>query len=719
MNARTRACRLTVLSAALLAAFGSARAEDDEVAALTKPDSTLSLGLGNWSSARPQEGIYDGMRQSGPYVLLDTDIRTRDDETGTWFNFKTTHFGLENREFRSDYVRQGNYGATLEYSKTVRDSPYTINTGLQGIGSTTLTTGTNVASAPKTNVELGITRELWHIAGFKDLSSGLEAKLDFRTEDKKGTRQWGWGSAALFSVEPIDSTTRQLEATLQYTGKRLQLSGGYLGSWYDNHNTMVLEQLNGVSGGTNASFNSTTPMSLPLSNQAHQLYLDGGYTFTPSTRGTFKLSYTRAMQDEHLPSYDLTGANAPFINAPSHLNGLVNTTLAQFGLSSRPTAKLSLVANLRYYDVNDKTPLAGYVGSNTTGVATVYNTPQSYTTTSGKLEATYRLPADYSVIGGVDYAQQNRSMPVVGSIYVPYRADTTEVTYRAQLRRMLADNLNGNIAYLHSERTGSGYIDANASAPYSNQINPVAIADRNRDKIRTSFDWEATEKLSLELRVDLAQDRYPANGRDYGLKDGSAKIFALDSTYTFSDDWQLNAWYSRDETKAREDGIRVATGGAATALREANLKDIGDSLGISLRGKLSKKIESTLSLDWFKSTSSYPQDLTLTSTGTTYPTGSTGPLPDVHDNLLRLKLDTKYALDKRSDLGFAFIYERWHTDDWSWSFADGSPFAYYSGTQNCAGCTGAGYTGVVDGTTVNAKTTQSSYFFGVRYIYKY
>lgn len=711
--------RLTAVSAALLAAFGTARAEDDEVKRLTTPESSVSIGLGSWSTARPQMGIYDGQRNSGLSALLDMDIVQRYDNSGTWLMFKANNLGLTTPDLRADYIKQGKFGTFFEYSKIERDNPFTFNTGLQGIGTTTLTTGTNLGSAQKTNVELGTTRELLHWGGYKNLSPGIDAKLDFKTEDKKGTRQWGWGSAALFSVEPIDSTTRQLKASLEFAGERLQLAGGYLGSWYNNHNQQVFEQLNGVTGGTSAQFNANTPMSLPLSNQAHQLFLDGGYSFAPATRGTFKLSFTRAMQDEHIPSYDLTGANAPYAYAPSHLSGLVDTSLAQLGLSSQVTPKLKLTGSMRYFDVNDRTPLAGYVGNNATGVTSVYNTPQSYTINSDMLEANYRLPDGYSLTGGIDYKHTNRSFPIVGTTYVPMRADVTDQTYRVQLRHSLGESVNGSVAYLRSERTGTAYQQINPSVSYNTQINPMYLADRLRDQWRTNVEWEASEKLSLQFRVDLSQDKYPDNGRPYGLKDGNSQVYSVDSTYTFSDNWQLSLWYSHDQSDANEVGFRAAGTGAADAVKDAKLKDATDSIGLSLKGKLTARLETTLGVDWYSSTSSYPQDLTLSGAGSAYPTGSSGPLPDVHDDVLRIKFDAKYALDKKSDLGFSFIYERWHTDDWSWTFANGSPYTYYSGALTCTGCTGPGYTGVVDGTSVSAKSVQTSYFIGMRYIYKF
>lgn len=714
-----RHLRRTALSAALLTALGTASADDAEVDALTKPESWVSVGGGNWSAGRPQQGIYDGMGDKGFYGLLDADIRTRNEETGTWLNFTGTNIGLDTRELRGEYLRQGLFGAFLEYSKTPRDNPYTINTRLQGIGSTHLVTGTNLGAAPLQEVELGTVREMFRLGGHTHLMPGLALKLDFRNEEKTGTRQTGWGSAALFSVEPIDSTTQQLDAILDYSGERLQVAGGYSGSRYDNNNPQILQQLYGVTGGTNASFNAITPLSQPLSNTAHQLFADGGYSFSQSTRGSFKAAYTLTRQDENLPSSTLTGANAPFVGAPAKLDGEVRTTLLQLGLSSRPLPKLNVVANLRYYDMDDRTPLAGFVGNNTTRVATVYNTPQSYTTNSGKLEATYRLPQYFNLTGGVDYSAQNRSAPTAGTVYVPYRQQMDELTYRAQLRRSMGESLNGSVAYFHSKRGGGGLTAADGTNPYSNQVNPIHVADRNRDKWRLQFDWAAMEHLSLQFRFDHARDTYPDNGRPYGPKDGTAQVYALDASYAFSEDWVLAAWYARDINKTRQTHFRQASTGSANAVVDTQTRDAGDSVGMSLRAQVTPRISGSLGIDWYRTGTSYAQDFALSGAGNTYPNNTGGPLADINTNLLRFKFDTTYAMSKSSDLRFDLVFERWHTDDWTWELANGAPFSYYSGTQTCTGCTGAGYTGVVDGTTVTAKDKQISTFIGLRYIYKF
>jgi len=628
MNTMHQSFRMTAVAAALLAAFGVAHA-DEEMDALTKPESSITFSAGSWSKDRPQQGSYDGMRNSGAYGSIDANIG-----------------------------------------------------------------GAGASALPSRSVELGIEREKLRAGFFANLMPGLDFKIEFKNEDKTGTRPFGFGSQPLFLVEPIDSTTRQLEATLNFKNGNLQLSGGYYGSWYENANTLLWGRVNGAaSPGTTASPNPV-PLSQPLDNMAHQFFVDGGYNFTPSTRGTFKLSYTRATQDETLPTWDLAAPNNRFINAPSHLNGRIDTTLAQFGLTSRPTKDLSIVANLRYYDVNDKTPLTGFVGNNATGVATVFNTPHSFTTTTGKLEATYRLPMQFSLTGGLELSNQDRSVPRVGTLYVPFRSNVNEATYRLQLRRSLNETLNGTLAYLHSRRDGNAY--ELLSSP-EDRINPLHIADRQRDKLRFMLDWTPLENASLQFVAENSQDRYSHSAsRPYGLLKGNAQLYSLDGSYSISEKWQLNAWYSYDTTKAEELSYRQTP----LADKKSKLKEVGSALGASVRGKLSGRIQLSANLEWYATNSSFGQD--ISSGG--YIAGTGGPLPDIHTRLTRLKLNGRYALEKNSELVLDLVHERWRNDDWTWNFADGTPFIYGTTT---------------DGTSVTSQQKQSASFVGIRYIYKW
>ncbi|HZL93190.1 MAG TPA: MtrB/PioB family decaheme-associated outer membrane protein, partial [Vicinamibacterales bacterium] len=510
------------------------------------------------------------------------------------------------------------------------------------------------------------------------------------------------GGAAEFAVEPLDSNTQQLEAALAYVGKKFQVRGGYYGSWFTNDIKLVDTAL---TTGVNPYF-----LSQPLSNQAHQLFANGGYNFTSSTRGTFKVAYTKATQNETIP----VGTGVPvFAGAPTNIDGEVDTTLVQAGVTSRLNKDFSWLANLRYYDSNDKTPQVRVIQTNpacATGSQCVDNTPVSYTTLSGKLEGTYRLMQGLNLIGGIEYANQDRTVPVgtpSGGTdlqrYVPWRTEVEETTYRLQLRRSLAETVNGSIAYLHSTRDGSDYTLTNEAE--SDEINPIHIADRERDRLRLMVDWTPTEPLTMTFNVESAWDKYDYTpSRPYGLREGTATNFSFDIAYSFSDAWQLTAFYAYDNTQAKQVGQRATTGGAAAAEKDAELEDIGDTLGVGLRGTLMPRLKVGVDALYVKNVNRYPEAVTLTGAGTLYPAGITGPLPDITNELTRLKLFATWALQKSSELRFDYIHEIWKTDDWSWLFANGTTFTYGTGT---------------DGTQVTQDPKQTADYVGVRYIYRF
>lgn len=697
--------RRTLMATAMLCAFGGAQAGENELAMLTKPDSSISVGVGNWSSDRAQQGTYDGMRDSGAYGLVDVDISRRNDADGTWLNVVGRNLGLDPRDLSVDYSRQGDFGIGFDYSRIVRENPLDFNSGLQG-KSDEAQRLVNVTPGRGTDLDLKIKRDATGVRFFKNLMPGLDFNASFKNEEKNGERNWGVRTATSnvpsFLTEPIDSTTRQFDARVDFAKDKLQLSAGYYGSWYTNHNDLVT-----LTAFSNAGVANTTYLSLPLDNHAHQLFVEGGYQFTPTTRGTFKASYGRADQDDTLPTRRITGLSAAV--APYSLDGRIDTKRAQLGLTSRPTKNLSLLANLRYDDLDEKTPQAVITAGG------VKVTPQDYRTLAGKLEGTYRLPYGYSVTAGVDRKNQTRSIPF-GSLSdqgydaqraVPMRRHVDETTYRIEGRKSMSETVNGSLSYSRNDRDGSSYnvIDnaaGAASANARNFVNPMHISDRVRDKWRMALDWSPVEKLSTQFSVDYANDDYATrSGRPYGLIDGSAMIYAVDASYALSDEWSLTAWYSHDDTKANY-RLGSTLNLAATTTKSADLRERGDSIGLGLRGEVSSRLAIGADYQWSKTRSEYPQE---DGTGAVAaPTAGNSSLPDIKNRLTRLSLFGKYKLDKISELRFDYIFERWKTDDWTWQFSDGSPFVYGVNT---------------DGTRVSFDDHQTSHFVGARYIYRF
>jgi MtrB/PioB family decaheme-associated outer membrane protein len=665
---------LTALAAALAAAFPVYGEEEEDLDALIRPQSTVAAGVGAVSDDNLRFGQYSGLHKEGAYLLLDADVNLRDDPTGTWLRLRGRNLGLDSRELRFESERQGDWGYFIDFSQTPRFSPYIVNTTLSGID-----TGTQVeGGVPARDVRLKTRRDALGLGVSKKLGRGWDASVRFRHEEKKGTRLFGHHSVR-FLVDPIDYRTEQLEATVGFTGERLQLSGGYYGTNFQNDIPFVETPVGG----------GISPVALPPGNQSHQLFVSGGYGFTPTTRGMFKVALGRITQEE---KFFVTAGMPVAAGIPDNLGGRIDTTLVQAGVSARPMARLSLRADLRHEERDDKTPVYVYTNPGTTHNG--QNEPRSFKTTVGKVDANYALPASLKLTGGVEYDHRKRNTSPVRS--VSHRYETDEISYKLGLRRLLSETLNGALTYVHSKRDGSDWLFnlTTAGVAGSNLVHPLHLADRDRDKVRLRLDWAPLEPLSLNFVAEVSKDEY--SGRTLGPREGSARFVSLDAAYTLSDIWQASAWISRSDTRAEQVTCVGVTATLCTntapdnPVWEARLRNVGDAFGIGLRGKPAGVLEVGAEL-------SYSDDRGEFRQAEISPGGSTIPvIPDANYEKVTLNLHGTYALTKRSGVRAQYVFDRFKTDDWYWT-----DFVY------------------ADGTTVRQDPKQEVHFVGASYYYRF
>ena len=683
---------LTAVGAALLLAFRPALAQDDEITQLTKPQSSIDVGVGYVDKDNDENqrfGQYTGLTDKGAYGIVDFSLLKRDDSTGTWFSIHGRNLGYDDRELRLEQRRQGNWGYFIDYSRIPRYDPFTVNTGLQGLGTTTQTT---VAITPGTGSDyhLKTTRDRWTVGFQKAFASRWNVQVQYRNEEKDGSRLFGQGTFGgnwRFLADVIDQTTQQVDAVVNYNGERLQLSGGYYGTSFDNHNNKI------DTPGAGAPF---TEAALPPGNQSHQIYLAGGYNFTRMMRGTFKVAMGRITQNEAWPTTPAAGITR------SGLDGRVDTTLMQAGLSGRATPKLSWRADLRYEKRDDKTPIDVYWPSQNTPGSTNNGTnePRDIETTSGKAVAHYSLPMGFRLTGDVGYVRKKRNHPPVMS--VNFRERTDESTYRVEVRRAVSQSVTGAVSYLHSKRDGSEWLhlfENDGVTDGSQLIAPLHLADRTRDTARLVVNWMPTEPLSLNFRADESRDDYTGRGLtpyDLGPRKGRGSNYSVDAAYAFTYRISGTAWYSRNKNEYENATCRDDTANTCTATNprpvwSANLRNIADSYGLGLRAKLSSKLEFGADL-----TESKVRD--EMDTVAIAPTVSSVvlPLDNINTKITTFKLYGKYALNRHSGIRVDYIFDHYRTDDWTWA-----NWVYG------------------DGTTVLQNPNQKVNFAGISYYYRF
>jgi MtrB/PioB family decaheme-associated outer membrane protein len=655
MNARSGVeLRLTAMAAALAAASAAwADERDDEIKKQTRPDSTVELGVGYVDEANTRFGQYNGMVKDRLYLLFDARFQRRDDATGTWTNITGRNLGLESRELRFDQSRQGDWGYFVDFSQTPRYSPYTPVTGLTGYDSTSQTVNGQALNP----LELSTERRALTAGVDKWVNSNWDVRFTAKQEEKTGRRLFGSGGGTAFLVDPIDYRTQLYEATVGYTGAQAQFTGGYYGTNFVNYKSRL-----DVAG----SPSGITPIGLPPANQSHQINFAGGYNFTRTTRATYKLAYTHQTQDDSFIDASTTGR--------TNLGGVVDTKFGQLGLTARPMAGLSVVADLRKENRDDKTPVFDYFNVASTNTATGVNEPRSIHQTFAKLEGTYQLPARFRVTGGFDYDEKKRNTSDVR--VVSFREKTQETTLRVDLRRDMSETLNGSIGYARSHRGGSEWQTTTVvgGALGSNMVHPLHLADRERNKLRATLGWMPADKLDLHMRAEGSKDDY--GGRTLGMQDGSATFLSLDGAYRFGETWQLAAWVSRDDTRAKllscnsaasaNSGDISSCNSSPAIVWEANMRNVGTAFGLGVRGKATAKLEVGAELQLSNDRGEFRNGPA--------PAGVTPP-PDVSYERTVFKLTGKYALQKNTGLRFQYIRDRFSTNDWTWdtwTYSDGS-----------------------------------------------
>lgn len=454
------------------------------------------------------------------------------------------------------------------------------------------------------------------------------------------------------------------------------------------------------------------PMALPPDNQAHQFYVDGNYAFTNTTRATFKYAYTHATQNESFSSMGLAGAPA----GRNDLGGRLDTTLAQAGITSRPIPKLTLLANVRYEDQDDKTPIDLY---NIEGTNTWTNGHISHKKTAGKAEASYALPYGLRGTVGFDYEKVDRDQFVQTDQVAGLsglRQNTYERGYRVELRKSMSDTFTGSVSWVGSKRDGStwlkplsgastGVIPADpdcTSATVNNVPNacifsrtaifPFIFEDRRRDKVKALADWSPMEKLSLQFAADYGHDKYSAP-TEKGLDHTKLQLYSVDAAYQLSEKVKLKAYYSYSEQTLK---VSHSTGYIA------DLKDKNNTAGIGVAAQASPRLQLAGDIMYIHDKNIYQTGLDSGANAATIAQFGTGQLfiPDATFRDLRLKLTGTYALQKASDIKMEIVHDRTRLDEWQWGW-NGVPFLYS------------------DNTTVSLKPQQNVTYVSVIYTYRW
>jgi hypothetical protein len=279
---------------------------------------------------------------------------------------------------------------------------------------------------------------------------------------------------------------------------------------------------------------------------------------------------------------------------------------------------------------------------------------------------------------------------------------------------MLANNLTGFGPWAGFAATagdaniffGSNNRLAQASYGSRNNINELLglrrfnMSDRDRNKLRSSVDWQASDKLSLQAGVDYDYDNYDAK---FGLQDSRTWAVNLDGTYAVSEDFSTSVFFNHEDLRTSMDSDAYGTNSNAGSAVDAalhggcydtilhknrnakvdeclkwstNMHDRVDTLGFSFIRKnlLASKLD--LGGDLVFSRARTMVDVSGGSyvTGVSPATAANGPVyyigasnfPTVKTDTVELKLNGKYSLSKTSAVNLGYSFQHMRATDYAY-----------------------------------------------------
>jgi MtrB/PioB family decaheme-associated outer membrane protein len=236
------------------------------------------------------------------------------------------------------------------------------------------------------------------------------------------------------------------------------------------------------------------------------------------------------------------------------------------------------------------------------------------------------------------------------------------------------------------------------------------LADRDRNKVRVSVDWQAQDAVSVQASVDYLDDNYTNSA--FGLQSSKGWSANLEGNYQPTETFSLNLWYSYQDQRLQAAGASyssgqitntpnvggvagntVVSGGCFSTVADKNAnakidpclnwtsneKDQVNTLGAGFNWKslMAGKLDlwGDVVFSWARTTNAM--------TGGTYannPFAVTGApavnpaiifipaadLPTVINNSVQLRLVGQYALDKASALRLGYMYGHLKSTDYAY-----------------------------------------------------
>lgn len=523
-----------------------AKAEDEDVAALTHPTSSVEVGVEGVSKDSAKFGEYNGLNKKGAYLIGNFKAQGGDaydshdggDGLNRW-EFKGSDLGTTSRELGVGMSKQGKWSFGIGYDELRHNITDTFQTPLQGSMGGNSFILPNAFGVVDSRTKPALVNGVVPPYGAQALTPNQLAY--FHTEDVHSDRknakfnagyhidqQWSMqfdynrltqdgaklisapsdanitngitgvrGENILMLMNPTNYQTDTMNLALNWMGDKAHFTGSYnFSKFTDTYNgvsfsnpfaTLGAVAPNNATGTDPGVAFPVDTLSTAPDNYFQQLNLNGGYDISQATKLVGGVSYGRNTQNAAFINQDQMQAGGL---PQSSLNGLVVTKHVDLKLTNQTTRDLSLSAGMKFNDHDNQTASGIYKFLDLGGVAqTAISTPMSNRKTQFELNADYRVSQRQKLNVGFEHEQ---------------------------IRRWCNTSLTAAQALAASPAIGSGATGpALAAAYYALGTSCAQVPDSTDNKLAANYHLQASEDVKLNAGYSYSRRRADVNPAFY------------------------------------------------------------------------------------------------------------------------------------------------------------------------------------------------------------
>jgi MtrB/PioB family decaheme-associated outer membrane protein len=559
--------------------------------------------------------------------------------------------------------------------------------------------------------------------------------VHFQNTAKHGTQPWfaSFGfSAANELPGPVDHSTTDVGAALEWSNSRGVVKVGWDGSWFRNDvSTLVWDNPIRATDFTYASAyspgegTSQGRMDFWPDTSMNMVSGTATYKLPARTRAYANLGFSALSNNDPLLPHTINTA-IPVIPLPrANADVSATVTSALVGYGGRPADKVWF--NLRYklYDWDNDTPHVDTARGSTTFPVEEYvrfdQVVEEFIAGAGAEPFSYRR----------QYFDSDLSYSLLPftALRVGFSRETDRRTFREFERtaentvRVALDTtgwsyLQLRAQYDYAKRTGSGFDEEVFDAEQEGFAEPrqFDVSDRNRNRFTLLATGTPSDKFSLNAQVGLFRDDRPDS--PFGLIDSDGTFYSLGIDVTPVQKVAMGITWGWDGYSSFQRSRTANPGPQETDPRRDWTTDVDDHANsvyayVDLL-QVFAKTDIRYAFDWMDGLNDTTYGLRPDQT--IFTTVPLIQLPNTSHTITRSMLDLMYRVNRRFGAGASWYYEGYHVSDWAWNDC-GAPCASGNGTAAVP----PSPTVTLDNVTLNPSgqaSTVAQYFAVTRYMYR-